>query len=113
MLSIKDTTNQHSSDQQLLTHSKFQVLTKLQILLRSEKREQQLDFKKIAQQISVMADKNLTTKGYSIIAYVLIRNRLARIDDIQNWIKLCCQGKEQQQKEDEEKLTIESKIHDE
>lgn len=86
--------NLHGSDQQLLTHNKFQVLTKLQILLRSEKREQPLDFKKISQQICLMAEKNLTTRGYSVLAYILIRNKLARMEDIQNWIKICCQGKE-------------------
>lgn len=56
-----------------------------------------------------MADKNLTTRAHALIAYILIRHKLARMDDVQNWIKLCCQGKEQGR----ETLTIESKMHDE
>lgn len=98
-----------SAEVQLLAHNKFQILTKLQILLKSEKRENQLDFKKISQQVCLLADKGLISKPFATIAYILIRNKLARLDDIQNWIKLCCQGKES----GKEKLTIESKIGDE
>ena len=56
-----------------------------------------------------MSDKNLTAKPVCVVAYILIRNKLARMDEIQNWIKVCCQGKEQ----GKERSAIEAKICDE
>lgn len=60
------------------THNKYQSLTKLHILLKGDKKDQQINFEKISQQIALMTEQGLIQRENAVIAFIIIRHRLLR-----------------------------------